>query len=67
MTKSIEVIVSPSGETRVETKGFAGSTCQQASKFLEEAIGARQSEKLTAEFYHPAGHSQAIEQLGGQG
>jgi hypothetical protein len=51
MTKIIEVIVSPSGETRLETKGFAGSSCQAASQFLEKALGLRQSEQLTAEFH----------------
>ena len=34
----IEIVVSPKGETRVETEGFAGSECQQASRFVEEAL-----------------------------
>jgi hypothetical protein len=37
----IEVIVSPTGETKLQTKGFAGASCQQASKFLEAALGLR--------------------------
>ena len=49
--KIIEVIVSPQGETKIETKGFAGTECQQASAFLEQALGQRQAEKLTAEFH----------------
>ena len=32
--KIIEIIVSPSGQTRVETKGFAGAECRQASEFV---------------------------------
>ena len=51
MTKIIEIIVSPTGETRLETKGFAGASCQLASQFLENALGVKQSEQLTAEFY----------------
>ena len=51
MTKIIEVIVSASGETKIETKGFAGSSCQTASQALEKALGIRQAERLTAEFY----------------
>ena len=47
----IEVVISPQGESRLETKGFAGSSCRQASKFLEQALGATASEQLTAEFY----------------
>ena len=49
--KTIELIVSPDGSSRVETKGFAGSDCRQASKFLEQALGQKQSEQLTADFY----------------
>ena len=51
MNKTIEIIVSPKGETKLETKGFAGSECQQASKFVEQALGAAVGEQLTAEFH----------------
>lgn len=51
MNKIIEIIVAPTGETRIETRGFAGSKCRQASAFLEQALGARVSERLTAEFH----------------
>ena len=47
--KTIEIIISPSGESRVETKGFAGSACRDASRFLESALGKSTSESLTAE------------------
>ena len=50
-TKIIEVIVSPTGETKLETKGFAGSSCRDASKFLEEALGQRTGEQTTREFH----------------
>ncbi len=33
--KTIELIVAADGSSRVETKGFAGSECQSASRFLE--------------------------------
>ena len=39
--KIIEVIVSPKGETRIETKGFSGAECRDASKFIEQALGHR--------------------------
>ena len=52
MSKSIEIIVSRDGHTTVKTKGFQGPSCQEASRFLEEAIGDRAQEKLTSEFYH---------------
>jgi len=49
--KTIEITVSPTGQTRVETKGFAGAECREASQFLETALGRRTEERLTAEFY----------------
>lgn len=51
MNKIIEIIVSPKGETRLETKGFAGVECKEASKFVEEALGQRAGERMTAEGY----------------
>lgn len=52
MTKTIEIIVAPSGETQVETKGFSGGECREASAFIEKALGTRASETLTAEYHH---------------
>ena len=51
MNKTIEIVVSPQGQTRVETKGFAGSECQQASEFIERAPGQRIDEQLTADYH----------------
>lgn len=58
MTRRIEIIVSPKGETTVQTKGFAGASCRDASKFIEQALGCRTSEQLTAEFHQVAGVQQ---------
>ena len=52
--KTIEILVSPKGEAAVTTKGFAGSSCRDASKFIEHALGQRTSETLTAEFHQTA-------------
>lgn len=52
MTKTIEVVVAPTGETRVETKGFSGAECREASTFIEKALGTRANETLTAEYHH---------------
>ena len=58
MTRVIEIIVSPTGESTVQTQGFAGSACQDASRFVEHALGRRTSEQLTSEFHQvkPAHH-----------
>ena len=39
MPRIIEVTISPEGESKIETKGYTGTDCLQASKFLEEALG----------------------------
>jgi hypothetical protein len=51
VNKIIEIVVSPRGETRLETKGFAGAECREASRGLELALGIRQAERLTADFH----------------
>ena len=55
---TIELLVAPDGSSRLETRGFAGEACRDASRFLEEALGVRLSETLTPEFY-----AQASEQV----
>jgi DUF2997 family protein len=51
MTKIIEVVVRPNGNTSLETKGFVGRECLEASRFIEQALGASAHEHLTSEFY----------------
>jgi Protein of unknown function (DUF2997) len=52
MNKTIEIIVSPKGETKIETKGFSGAECRLASQFVEVALGQRTAEQMTGEFYN---------------
>lgn len=61
MSKTIEIIVSPKGETRLETKGFQGAECQEASKFVEAALGQRAGETLTEEFHTSMATKQRLE------
>jgi hypothetical protein len=63
MLKTIEIIIRPSGETTVQTQGFAGDSCREASKFLEQALGHRIREDLTSEFHQ----TQPIRQNAHQG
>jgi Protein of unknown function (DUF2997) len=44
--QTIEITVSPTGETTVQTKGFTGSSCRDASKFIEQALGDKTAETL---------------------
>jgi hypothetical protein len=62
MSRIIEIIVSAKGETTVTTKGFTGGSCRDASKALEEALGQRTDEQLTAEFHQAQGVEQHQQQ-----
>ena len=59
---TIEIIVSPTGQTDVQTKGFSGGECREASKSLEEALGQCVSETLTAEFHQADQQQQVVQQ-----
>ena len=56
--KTIEILVTPEGRTSIQTLGFTGSSCREASRFLEEALGRRAGERLTAEFHQSAAEQQ---------
>ena len=62
MSKTIEIVVSPNGQTQVQTKGFTGSECRQASQFIEQALGQRTSEQLTSEFHQQSSQQQSNQQ-----
>ena len=58
----IEVLVSPTGEVSVQTKGYAGADCLQASKFLEQSLGVTSADRKTTEFYETAPAEQQLHQ-----
>jgi hypothetical protein len=60
--KTIEITVSSEGKTTVQTKGFSGPSCREASRFLEQAIGSRVSEQTTAEFHQQESTRQSQQQ-----
>jgi hypothetical protein len=51
MPKAIEVVVSPTGETTVQTTGFKGKSCQDATRELERALGTVTKDVKSAEYY----------------
>ncbi len=62
--KTIEITVDPAGNTRVETKGFTGPSCRDASRLLERALGVVESDVATTEMYEqqPAQEQQQARQ-----
>ncbi len=63
--RTIEIIVETNGSTRVQTRGFTGSACIDASRFIEEALGKRASERTTPEFFETAEQQQRLREGGG--
>lgn len=59
--KSIVILISPSGATTVETHGFTGASCQEASHLIEQALGTRLSEQRTSAFYETSPHTLLME------
>lgn len=60
--KTIEIVIDPKGQSKIETKGFTGGECRQASAFLELALGMRQSETMTAAFHQVQEVDQSLSQ-----
>ena len=61
-SKTIEIIVAPNGQSKVETKGFTGSECRDASRFVELAIGQQSNELLKSAFHQTTTAQQQIQQ-----
>lgn len=62
MAPTIDIVFSKGGKARLETSGFSGSSCVDAVKFLESALGHTLSEEKTAAFYEePPEHVHEIQ------
>jgi len=64
--RTIEIIVSPTGEVHIETKGFAGAVCRSAGRALEQSLGSLTQEQLTREYFQFTSTEQAQQQRHGQ-
>ena len=62
MPRIIEVVVSPTGETTVQTRGYAGADCLRASRFLEQALGVTTADRKTAEYHLSEPAQQQLQQ-----
>ena len=58
--KQIEILITPDGQSSIQTRGFIGPECREASRFLEEALGQRLGEQLTPEFHQAQPTSTAV-------
>jgi hypothetical protein len=57
--KTIDVTVTAAGEVTIETSGFEGAACQEATASLERRLGRARAFELKPEFYaQPQGEEQ---------
>ncbi len=64
MSRTIEIIIAPDGKATVQTLGFTGPSCREASRLIEQGLGQRLAENLTAEFYQAQTTEQVQQQQG---
>lgn len=62
MQRIIEITISRNGAATLQTKGFSGADCLQASRFLEQALGVSLNESKSAEFYQTTPMQQSLQQ-----
>jgi hypothetical protein len=61
---TIEIIVGPSGEIQIDAVGFKGPDCEQATRFLEEALGVV-AQKVKKPEYHQRSTRTHQQRIGG--
>ena len=54
MNRTIEIIIGPSGELQIDAVGFKGPDCEQATKFLEKALGVVGQKRKKPEYSQKA-------------
>ena len=57
MNKTIEIIIGTAGEIQIDAVGFKGPDCEEATQFLEEALGVV-GQKIKKPEYHQRSTSQ---------
>lgn len=51
MKPTIEIIIQPTGQIRVDAVDFKGADCEQATEYLEEALGVVGQRQRKPEFH----------------
>ena len=54
MKRTIEIIISPTGEVSIDAIGFKGADCERATAYLEQALGV-----VATKIKKPEYHSRA--------
>ena len=54
--KTIEIIITPTGDVSIDAVGFKGNDCEQATKFLKQALGKTTRNVNKPEYYQQVIH-----------
>lgn len=49
--EQINVDIAPDGGVKIDAVGFSGPDCEQATKFLEDALGVVEQKRRKAEYH----------------
>ncbi len=60
MKCTIEIIIGKSGEIKIDAIGFKGANCEQATRFLEEALGVVGQKTKKPEYHQRTTHHQKL-------
>jgi hypothetical protein len=50
-SRTLEIVFAPSGELQIDAVGFRGADCEQATAFLEEALGKVTAKRRKSDWY----------------
>ena len=64
MSRTIEIIIGITGEIQIDAVGFKGPDCEQATRFLEEALGVVGKKSKKPE-YHQQSKTRNPQRIGG--
>ena len=61
-SKTIEITVPPEGAVSIKTTGFTGSSCKDATRDLERALGVAGREHLQPEYFNRTSTGEQLRQ-----
>jgi len=59
--KQIKITVKKGGQIKVEAEGYSGSSCTEATKFLEKLGAVVEPPQMKPEFYQTEDQGQSIQ------
>ncbi len=57
--QQINIDIAPDGGVSVDAAGFRGADCEQATRFLEQALGRVENRRRKPEYHQPAARRQS--------